>query len=833
MRRGDGEMVVGLVGVDGQDDGGARFARPSLRGGGVDGTVRGRYQPLTTVLVAVCGGIVFDRYVGLPLMAWWAVVAGTLVVWLALRRRCLDAAAGLVLLVGVAGCGGAWFHSCWNLFAADELGRFAGVRPQPVCLEAVVLTEPARWNARSPSPMQMVSLGDRTRLEIRPVRIRDAVTVASLPKQETAGARWRRVSGQARLSVDGHLLGVHAGDRIEVFGELSAPSPACNPGGPDYASYARASRTMSLVDAAYPDCVRVVERPGWRGVGCWLDRVRAWGDALLRQHVGERQLPLANALLLGTRGEMAGERSDAYLETGTVHLLSVSGLHVGIIAATVAFVMYVLMVPRRLAAVILAGAVIAYVALTGGHAPAVRAAILVLAFCAGQLMGRGSLPLISLAAAGLVLLAINPVMLFSVGVQLSFLSVAAILWCVPRLPRARRSLDPLDRVVDEGRSWPARMGRRFLRVTGDVALVSAVVWLVTLPLVMARFHVLALVAVGLNVLIWVPVWASLSTGFALLAVGWIGWPLAAALGWCCDKSLWMTDWLVGAARAVPHSCLWVAGPPGWWLAGFYGGLGVLAAFPALRPRPRWCWALLIGWCAAGLVGPMVGGNRGALECTFLSVGHGCAVVVRLPDGRTMLYDAGKMAAPVSGMRTIAGCLWAKGVTHIDMVVLSHADADHYNALGDLIERFAVGTVCVSPVMFQQPSRSLAALERSIEAAGIPIKEISAGECLVDAEGCRIDVFHPPQGGVQGRDNANSIVLGLQYGGRRILLPGDLESPGLDTLVSEASWKCDVLLAPHHGSQWSRSPGTVPPKTHTAPALLPTAPRVITSGDGSL
>jgi competence protein ComEC len=426
-------------------------------------------------------------------------------------------------------------------------------------------------------------------------------------------------------------------------------------------------------------------------------------------------------------------------------------------------------------------------------------------FCAGQVLGRRALPFNSLAAAALVVLALNPADLFSVGAQLSFLSVAGILWYAPLWSDSMRPKDPLDRLLLESRRWPSRLTWRFPRGVRNVAVLSAVVWLLTLPLVTARFHVVALTAIALSVLLWIPAFVGLATGFALLAVGWLCWPLAVVLGWCCDKALWALDALIGMARTVPGSCLWVRGPSPWWLVGFYGGLGVLAAFPALRPSRRWCLAMLAGWSALGLLVPAVARHGDALQCTVLSVGHGCAVVVQLPSGQTLLYDAGKLAAPESGMQSVAACLWAKGVTHLNAIVLSHADADHYNAVPELIRRFSVEAVYVSPVMFAGENRSLAALEQALRTADIPIREICAGDCLVDDRGCRIEVLHPPRHGVSGKDNANSVVLGLQCGGRRMLLPGDLESPGLEALISQRKWHCDVLLAPHHGSRLSRSP----------------------------
>jgi competence protein ComEC len=133
-----------------------------------------------------------------------------------------------------------------------------------------------------------------------------------------------------------------------------------------------------------------------------------------------------------------------------------------------------------------------------------------------------------------------------------------------------------------------------------------------------------------------------------------------------------------------------------------------------------------------------------------------------------------------------------------------------NAVPGLLERFRVGTIYVSPVMFRSIGDANdggpRVLRDAIVRAGVPIREIWSGDELHVGADVRGQVLHPPRKGVLGSDNANSITLGVEYAGRRILLPGDLESPGLEDVMAELPYKCDVLLAPHHGSRRSDPPG---------------------------
>ncbi|MCA9267042.1 MAG: MBL fold metallo-hydrolase, partial [Planctomycetales bacterium] len=283
--------------------------------------------------------------------------------------------------------------------------------------------------------------------------------------------------------------------------------------------------------------------------------------------------------------------------------------------------------------------------------------------------------------------------------------------------------------------------------------------------------------------------------------------------WCCDANLQLTQAAVAWAAERPLGHVYLAGPPLWWVLGFYGLLATLLALPHWRPPRRWCAALLLAWLAVAALAPgIVRGRRpwasgqAELRCTFLSVGHGCCCVLELPDGRVMLYDAGQLGSPEAGARSISAYLWSRQIDHLDAVVLSHADVDHYNALPGLLKRFSIGSVVVSPVMFQDDAPALAALAEEIAAHNTPLTVVSSQQPAFHVGEVRIEVLHPPPQGVAGSDNANSVVLLVEYAGRKILLPGDLEPPGLGDVLAELPIDVDMALAPHHGSVRSSPTG---------------------------
>jgi competence protein ComEC len=265
------------------------------------------------------------------------------------------------------------------------------------------------------------------------------------------------------------------------------------------------------------------------------------------------------------------------------------------------------------------------------------------------------------------------------------------------------------------------------------------------------------------------------------------------------------------AESVPGGHAWLPGPAWWWVAGFYLGLLALVVCGRAIAPPRWQLATLAVWILVGLTPFMTRGwTRSGLDCTVVAVGHGECVLLQGSRGETLLYDAGGIGSPEYATQSIASVLWDRGIMHIDGIVLSHSDTDHYNAVPGLLERFSVGTVYVSTVMFRSTDDTLdlgpKALLDAIHRARVPIREIWSGDRLHVGPDVTVQVLHPPRKGVVGSDNANSVTLGVEYAGRRILLPGDLESPGIDDVMAEAPYHCDVLLAPHHGSRRSDPPG---------------------------
>lgn len=574
----------------------------------------------------------------------------------------------------------------------------------------------------------------------------------------------------------------HYGQRLQLHGLLTEPSGLTTPGGFDYASYLETQGVGAVMTLRGSDGI---ELPGYGGSRLLrtaeIARIHI-RNGLIR-HLPEREASLAEGLLLGTWQQMPEETVSAYRTLGIAHLLAVSGLHVGFIAAFVMFFVLRLSrgkhTPVGLMLVLLF--ICGYVILTGGRPPVWRAALMLSMAFIGRLLGRETEGLQGLAATALLLLFIRPHWLFSLSFQFSFMATAGILFLAPRLQH---------------------LFARFPFLAGPLAVTLAAQFAV-LPLQVARFSSLPLLALPANLFCVPLVGVSMVLGMAGIIASFIAVPLAAPFYLAALPLLAVLDFVPRVMARLPvaaitvftiHPLLWVV----------YFSLLVFL-FPEVRRKLTLLrsgiavliiFNLFIWWNVPGAAGDR-------LQVTILDVGQGLSIFLQTPEGVSVLVDGGNGGSFNMGERVVVPFLRQNRTPSLDVMFLTHPHEDHYGGLAAVVDRVQVKKFISSGET--EDSDAFTILTEALPRSSVPTTVVKSGDRIILGNSVFIDVLSPPERKFQytvDDVNNNSLVLQVTYRDFSMLITGDAEREALTWLLKEkpAMLQSSLLQVPHHGSR---------------------------------
>ncbi len=507
--------------------------------------------------------------------------------------------------------------------------------------------------------------------------------------------------------------------------------------------------------------------------------------------------PLVDALLTGRRGGLDAELRQQFAEAGLIHLLVISGFHVGLVAGWIVLLLSAGGLPRTWG--LRAGALIAlgYAAWLGWPAPATRASALLVVAAIGRWKQHRWRPDGALGLALIVVLALDPWAITRIGAWLSFVALAGVLWTTRWAKRW----------------WPE------IRPTALALVASVGATLTTAPIGALIFGQVAPIGIVLN-LIAMPLAALVvpALGGAVLLA-----PILPAMaGALAASSSLLLEALIRLGR-------WGSRLPG---AGAPGEASLRAALPwfalllvihiATRRRTvpresarRVLWVVaLVALATVANPGHGLASGQGELTIAFLAVGQGDAAVVRTPHGRWIVIDAGPRDEHYdAGKRVVMPFLKAHGAKAVELFVLSHGHRDHAGGVPSLLHAMKVGMVLdpAEPAAEESYHEFL----RAVAEVGVPWRVGKSGERL-SVDGVVFRVVHPTPGWPgEGRDlNEDSIVLEVRYGEFTALLAGDA-GIAAESLYTGALTSVDLLKVGHHGSRTATGQALL---QHTHPAV---------------
>ena len=753
-------------------------------------------DPLATCLIFSCCGIILDRLIGFSCEFWCFLIFVSLVGWFLFRRN--TEFGSLFIFCGILCAFATWHHLFWNRFTENDIGHYAASDSYPVCIRGNVVESAYKIPAPPPDPGQPIASEDMIGFVIHATQIRN-------------GDDWDKISGRAVVYVAGTEFMPRYADSLQIFASLSEPQAAKNPGDIDRSLQLRCRRIRAIVRAESADACSVLKSGSFFSPGRILENIRRSAQANLHRYMTESDSPIASAMLLGFREDVGSETEKALLETGTMHILSISGMHVALIAGAFYMIFRFFAISGKRAAALIILVILFYFSITDMRPPALRATILICIACCSVFFNRRIFAINTLAATALVVLVCNPTDLFQFGPQLSFLATSVFLW-VPSLDGWFKSWEDVEHDETKIHSYIRHTWNftlfQFIKPITQMFVISLAISMVSLPLIVDRIHLITPVAILVNPLLWIPLTAAMICGFFTMICGWFCPPLAACFGWFGSLSFAALMDMIDFFHALPGGHFWSPGPTAWWSIVFYVVLICFTLFPLTRPKTKYILSGFAIWCSIGYFSGYVRiwerSYTNRTDINVLSIGHGTSTLVLTPDSKAVICDAGCFSRPIISANAIANGLWKAGKTRIDAIILSHPDTDHYNAVPTLAERFTIGAVYVSPYMFEKEGAAVENLKRVLNENKIPIHILVKGNSPKISSRVSFTVLHPsePTDLTQTyHTNSTSLVVLFEQDENRFIFPGDLETKKLSLdveFLDEEPISCFAIMVPHHG-----------------------------------
>lgn len=607
------------------------------------------------------------------------------------------------------------------------------------------------------------------------------------------------------------------GDELVIRTELSRPYRFGNRGSFNYPSFL-ASRDIWVIGRILsPAHIHPLKTDTSRlhSLRYFPERIRLAVRDMLERIFPPQQAGIYRALLIGDRSAIDPRDLENFKASGCMHILAISGLHLSLLASALFIICYWLarrsqylmlrFSARKLALLATIPPLCSYALLAGAQTPVLRSLVMVLVFILAFCVNRKRSLFTALACAALIILLWNPLSLTTVSFQLSFLAVASLILILPRLtPLVQQEIVP-------DRNSLQRAPAVIIRWTCAALLVSITATIGTAPLLIHAFNRLSTVGPVANLFLepLLCLW-SLPLGLLAIPLLFISPPGAEWILHLGGHGISTAMDLASVFGNTGFANVWLPTPPVTVILLYY--LALALCFTRISRRKT--IPLFLGVCTLFFFPVQTLTDRFATdsEITFIDVGQGSASLLSFPGGKKILIDGGGVSSAKFnvGEQIIAPYLWHKGITSLEAIVITHADADHYSGIPFLLQRFQPKTLWVNNSSgHDQGYDDLLSLAQDLN---ITIKTPEKNEVLLESRQTKlVNLENPflikdsPLLPHSSSSNDKSLILQLKGHKLSCLFPGDISQQLEHQLIAaKTPLRSSILLSPHHGSKNSNS-----------------------------
>lgn len=572
---------------------------------------------------------------------------------------------------------------------------------------------------------------------------------------------------------DGQDVLFEYGSEVTFEGMLTLPGGVRNPGGFDYRMYL-AQKGVGATLFAYP---YMIEK-GDGAKGNFLIKtglvIRRRIVDVIEKSLPEQQAGLLNGMLIGYREGLSDEVREAFSDAGLMHIMAVSGANVAFMILPISLLLKLLRVRKKAANLMIIAFLNLFVCVTGFEPSVLRAVFMACVLLVSALIYREPDVYSAIAVSCIIMLVINPGMLFNIGFQLSYAATLGIVMLNKNISKLLTC-----RIIP----------KKAAEILGVTLAAQAGV----LPITLIHFNRVSLISILPNILA-APLLEIITILGAIMAiVGQFGIVFSKLIGYLNNIFLTAVLYITKWSASVPYASVTTITPPLAVAVLYYAALWFLLWYKpqkGLRLNIRHAsiaLSLTAALCLTSSIKP------GSLEAVFLDVGQGDSTFIRTYTGKTVLIDGGGNSNPVIASRvgelTVVPFLLDYGAGSLDAVIASHAHSDHTQGLFDVLERIKVKQLIIPSLDDEECFSELLELARE---KGVPVTRCSAGEIIRIDDRTALHVLNPDAGCPVDMEmlNNTSLVMKLCYGETAILFTGDAELEVEERLLLKAAASSD-------------------------------------------
>jgi len=588
---------------------------------------------------------------------------------------------------------------------------------------------------------------------------------------------------------------LNVGDRIVLKGKLLKPPSRRNPGEFDYKKYLELHDIHKTFLVSGYKNVKVIESANY---GFIYQKIifpaKAFALKNIDIHQKDDEAAYLKGLVTGDRNDISSETKEAFINTGVMHLIAVSGLNVAYIIIFVTLFLSLFRIPLASKTILTILILIFYSLFTGSPASIVRATIMGILILLSFLFERKLNFYNTIGIAAIIILIYDSKQLFDAGFILSFSAVLTMAFIFNSFEKVF-----MNKII----KWNIK-GRKIILGLATLLFTTLAAQIGTLPITVNYFGKISIISLLANIVVVPFANLSLAIGFLQILVGLFSDFLSSVISETNNVILYLQLYFIKWCASLRFAYLNV---PDFSLLNVSVYYIVMVLFVTIKSKREIAFRFILSFIILLSVLLINADFNKNLRVTFIDVGQGDCALIQTPNDKTILVDCGIITFNYnSGERTIAPYMRRNGIHQIDLLIISHLHNDHIGGINYLIENFKVGKILESGQSSE--SSLISKMNSLILIKKIPRETVRAGDLIDVLDNIRLYFLFPDNKFVNddGRTldnnlNNGSVVFLLKYRDNTFFFTGDIEKEGERFLTEKFSGflRTDVLKVAHHGS----------------------------------